>query len=122
MEEPESIRVEFFLRDRMLRFRVKLAKIDDIPARVGNGPLRTDGQRQARAEQRSMQRVRALLLVIKAKLESVESEVETFEQAFLSNIVLADNLTVYERINEPIALEYKSGAVAQMMLEGPSRG
>ena len=39
-------------------------------------------------------RWRALLLVIKAKLESVESGIETFEEAFASQIVLANGQTV----------------------------
>lgn len=43
-------------------------------------------------------RWRCLLLALKAKLESVETGIETFEQAFLANIVTAGNLTVYERI------------------------
>ena len=35
---------------------------------------------------------------MKAKLEVVETGIETFEQAFLANIVTADNMTVYERL------------------------
>jgi hypothetical protein len=42
---------------------------------------------------------RALLLCIKAKLASVESGIETFEQAFLAHVILPDdNRTVYERM------------------------
>ncbi len=48
------------------------------------------------AEQR--RRWRCLLLAMKAKLEVVETGIETFEQAFLANIVTADNMTVYEKI------------------------
>lgn len=48
------------------------------------------------AEQR--RRWRCLLLAMKAKLEVVETGIETFEQAFLANIVTADNMTVYERL------------------------
>ena len=61
-------------------------------------------------EQAVRQRWRALALVIKAKLESVESGIETTEQAFLANVVvMADGFTVYERIKQPIALEYQTG-------------
>src|SRR5438270_13418328 len=39
-------------------------------------------------------RWRCLLLTIKAKLTSVEDKVETFEEAFLSHIVTADDVTI----------------------------
>jgi len=48
------------------------------------------------AEQR--RRWRCLLLAMKAKLEVVETGIETFEQAFLANIVTSENMTVYERL------------------------
>lgn len=119
VEEPESIAVQFFMRDRMLRFRVRLTQPSEIPERMGNGQHRTAGQRRERAGQRSKQRVRALLLVIKAKLESVESEVETFEEAFLANVVMSDGATLYERVREPIAVEYQAGKPHPMLLEAP---
>lgn len=43
-------------------------------------------------------RWRCLLLAIKSKFTTVESGIETFEEAFLANIVTADNMTVWERI------------------------
>jgi len=60
-----------------------------------------------------------MLLVIKAKFESVESGVETFEQAFLANVVTSSRLTVYERIAEDLAVEYQTGAVRSLMLGAP---
>jgi hypothetical protein len=43
-------------------------------------------------------RWRCLLLAIKAKMEVVETGIETFDQAFLANIVTDGNMTVYEAI------------------------
>ena len=40
------------------------------------------------SEQRLRQRWRALLLALKAKLECVESGIETFEEAFLAHVVV----------------------------------
>lgn len=34
---------------------------------------------------------------------------EKTEQAFLANVVMADGFTVYERVKQPIALEYQTG-------------
>jgi hypothetical protein len=67
--------------------------------------------------QPDMRRWRALMLVIKAKLESVASGIETVEEAFLANIVTADGSTVWERVREPLKLEYERQASVPM-LEG----
>lgn len=70
-------------------------------------------------DQRRRSLFRALGLVIKAKFESIESGVETFEQAFLANVVTSTGATVYERIKDDIALEYANNTVRPLMLEGP---
>jgi len=113
VEEPDGFAVQFFLHDRMIRFRVNLPE----PAGTRGFRAATAAEQRASQERRHRQRARALLLVIKAKLESVESEVETFEEAFLANVVMADNRTVYERISAPIAAEYDS-AQPQLLLPG----
>ena len=41
-------------------------------------------------------------------LESVASEAETFEQAFLANVVMAEGATVYERIAAPVVQNTRS--------------
>jgi|SRR5690606_15366205 len=92
-EDGNQFAVQFTLGNRMIRFRVATA----------------DSSSRMKPEQLRRQRARALLLVIKAKLESVESGIETIEQAFLANVVMADGQTVYERIAEPIAIEYREG-------------
>jgi len=66
-------------------------------------------------KQHARQKWRALLLVIKAKLESVESGIETLEEAFYANIVLPDGLTVYEKTRENVALAYSGGKVQPLL-------
>lgn len=119
-EEPERFTVQFELGNRQVRFRVALPSVDEMPKFDGRRATLTNAQRLAKRDQAHRQRARALLLVIKAKLESVESGVETFEQAFLPNVVMADGSTVYERIAEPIALEYTTGRPTTMLLAGPT--
>lgn len=53
---------------------------------------------QRALEEENRRRWRCLLLAIKSKFTTVESGIETFEEAFLANIVTTDNITVYERI------------------------
>lgn len=50
---------------------------------------------------------RALLLVIKAKLESVSSGIETLEEAFLSQVVAPDGKTYGEHMIPAISSDYK---------------
>lgn len=115
--EKNRFVIMFALGDRQMKFSVPLLTQWGGPTRGGNG---RDIDVAAKLEQANRQKGRALMLVVKAKLESVESGVETFEQAFFANIVLADGATVYERMHEPIAVEYSTGKVQPLMLGGPA--
>lgn len=98
-EEPGRIAVQCFLNDRLLRFAI------DLP----DGP-------QARR-----QRGRALLLVIKAKIESIETGVETFDEAFLANIVTPDGRTIAQWAIPQIETAYLDGKMpTQLMLADQS--
>lgn len=96
-------RVEFRLNDRIVRFVVAL------PDRVRLSVTRY--------EQADRQRWRALLLVIKAKLESVESNIESFEHAFLSQIVMPGDQTVGEVVTPLVAMAYQTGKLPPLLLE-----
>ena len=99
-------RVQFRLHDRIVRFIIAL------PDRKKYG----DGVRFERAER---QKWRALLLVIKAKLESVENAIETFEQAFLANVVMPNDRTVAEIMAPLIAESYKGGKMPKALNPAP---
>ncbi len=71
-------------------------------------------------EQRRRTRWRALLLCMKAKLESVASGVETFEEAFLAHVMMPDGQTVGEHTAPMIAKSYESGTM-QPLLPAPKR-
>lgn len=64
------------------------------------------------------ERWRALFLSIKAKLVSVDTGIESFEQAFLAHVVLADGSTVSEQALPAIAKQYETGKMLPL-LEGP---
>lgn len=54
-------------------------------------------------------RWRAMLLYIKAKLESVESEIVSFEQAFMAHVLLPNRQTVGEFMAPQITQAYAGG-------------
>jgi hypothetical protein len=76
-------------------------------------PLPTGDSEKEKQECR--QRWRALLLVIKAKLESVGSGIETLEQAFYANIVMPGGQTIYEATKEGVAVAYRGGKVQALL-------
>lgn len=98
-------RVQFKLHDRIVRFVIALPD----PKKLGNG---------IKFEQAERQRWRALLLVIKAKLESSENGIETFEESFLSQIVMPNDQTVSQAVRPLIAAAYKDGTMPKQL--GPS--
>jgi hypothetical protein len=59
---------------------------------------------------------RALALVVKAKLEAVQSGIATFESEFASHIVMPDGRTVYDIIAPEIEKAYSSGKVPLLLL------
>lgn len=77
-----------------------------------------EGQVQKRFEQESKRRWRALLLVIKAKLEAVESGIATFEEEFLSYIILPGGMTVAQKVLPSVAESYKSGKSIPLLSPG----
>jgi hypothetical protein len=73
-----------------------------------------DAQRKA-YEQAERQRWRALALVIKAKLEAVESGITEFEREFMAHIVLPGGGTVGDWMLPQIEQAYSSGQMPAML-------
>ena len=71
-------------------------------------------------EQACRQKWRALALVIKAKLEAVESGITTFEDEFLAHIIMPDGISVGKHIKPAIHAWYASGKM-QPLLPPPSK-
>lgn len=69
-------------------------------------------------EQAIRQRWRALALVIKAKLEAVESGITEFEDEFLAHIVLPNGQTMGEFAKPQIAAAYETGNMPPLLAHG----
>ena len=102
-EEGRAI-IMFEASDRRIRF--------DLPV--------PHEDRDKEAQQRR-QKWRALLLCIKAKLESVESKIETFEEAFLAHVVMPDGITLGTHLKEPVQRAYLENKM-QPLLPPPTKG
>jgi hypothetical protein len=90
--------IVFEAKDRRLRF--------DLPLPSGEDD---------KAQKARRQKWRALLLCIKAKLESVASGIESFEEAFLAHVVLPDGNTVGNYVAPRIAEAYEGNKMIALM-------
>lgn len=76
---------------------------------------RTERQARIAWEQACRQKWRALALVIKAKLEAVETGITTFEDEFMAHIVLPDGRTVGAWMKPQIMAAYESGHMPSLL-------
>lgn len=119
MEETARATIAFKMNGRNIIFRLPLpdpaAKEYRTTAR---GQTRSPTAQLEMWEQACRSRWRALFLCIKAKLESIESGIETFEDAFLAHIMMPDGGTVGEHTKPLIARSYETGNM-QPLLPAP---
>jgi len=114
--------VAFKLRDRHIKLTIPLPqrgerRFTHHKDRYGLVRLNSDIKALDLYEQAKRSLFRALLLAIRAKLESVESRIETFEQAFLAHIVLPDNTLVGDRVKALVDEAYRTGRMENLALE-----
>lgn len=107
----------FIINDRQVRF------VLPMPDRSDRRFTHTQTRGQARSadaaareyDQAARRAWRALALVVKAKLEAVESGIVTFEQEFFAHLVLPDNRTVYEAAGPAVVTAYETGTVPPLL-------
>lgn len=111
--------VGFRMEGRQVRFVLPLPCKDDkaFTEYTSRGKLwaRTEEAARKLYEQAVRQRWRALALVIKAKLEAVESGIAIFEDEFMANIVLPNGQLVGEQVRPAIASAYDTGTMPNLL-------
>lgn len=111
--------IGFAFGGRQMRFLLPLPEPTDREFhRTPTGRTRTAKQAGEAHEQAVRQRWRALALIVKAKLEAVESGIVTFEQEFAMHMVLPGGRTVAEHVIPAIEESYATGHVPQMLAIG----
>lgn len=115
LDQGQQMTIAFEMRGRRVRLTIPLPPLADFQ-KDGRGARRAMQQQIAARDQAIRQRFRALLIVVKAKLESVESGIETFEQAFASHLVLPNGQTLGEYILPQIDEAYKTGKMPSLLL------
>jgi hypothetical protein len=124
--EATTAVVAFRLHDRFVRFDLGLPHESDPRfrkskrRRYGDYLDNTAAQRAAVCAAEHRRRWRALLLVIKAKLEAVDSGITTFEEEFLAHLVVPGGKTFGAWAVPQIAEAYKRGMDLPPLLGGGS--
>jgi hypothetical protein len=114
--EKHSAMVQFKAQNRIIRFLVQLPDPEDKKYTHVSAYRRRGAQAAFQAfAQGERQRWRALYLVIKAKLEAVESKIATFEEEFLSHTVLPNDQTVGEVVLPMVEQAYGTGKMPKML-------
>lgn len=105
-EQSQISLVTFEMKGRRIKFIVTMPK----------QPSESATQSSVKAyEQLCRTRWRALCLVIKAKLESIESGIETFEDAFMAHIVLPNGNTLGKIVLPQISQSYADGKMPPLL-------
>lgn len=91
---PPAVLMGFRAKERLIRFHIPMPDGKEFKGT----PLQIEKLFQAECRRRW----RALLLVLKAKLEAVDSGITTFEQEFYAHTVLPGGMTVYEMTHKEV--------------------
>ena len=114
--------IGFRYSGKMVRFILALPIPDsDAFILTPTGKRRTATAAEKVYQQAVRQRWRALTLIVKAKLEAIETGITTFEEEFLSYIVLPDNSTVGETMLPQLEDTYRTGEMPPMLPATPPR-
>jgi hypothetical protein len=109
--------IGFSLANRQIRFVLPLP--DKQEQKFWFTPERRTKRSEKQAyeawEQACRSRWRALYLIIKAKLEAVDSGISTIEREFFYDIVLPDGKTVGEFMAPQIETAYKTGEMPPLL-------
>lgn len=127
MVDPKQAVVMFQAKDRQVRFNLPLPdRTSQSFTHRMDGRSRmlrrlSDADAHKAWEQACRQRWRALALVIKAKLEAVESGIVSFEAEFLAHILAPDGRTIGQLAKPAVEAMYSSGKMPESFLSLPAR-
>ena len=106
--------VFFRMEGRRVRLLVEMPDPEEF-ALTPTGIKRVPEAQRRQWEQACRQRWRAMLLLIKAKLEGMASEITSLEEEFLAHIYLPDGRTVGEFMRPQIEESYSAGRMPPML-------
>lgn len=101
--------IAFRLNGRHIKFTLVLPSKEDHRLTPERGLVRSQAAMLESWEAACRQRWRALALIVKAKLEAIDSGITTFEEEFLPHTVMPSGETVSEWVKPYVKEAYESG-------------
>lgn len=109
--DQEGAVIQFRAHGRHVKFELPLPARDDQEFTEHSRGMRTAEAALKAWEQACRQRWRALNLVVKAKLEAVETGITVFEDEFLAHIILPNGQTAGQWMRPQVAKAYEDGTM-----------
>lgn len=114
--------VQFDMKNRRIRFILSMPDAKDFAQYERKGPYgtihirdRSEKDQLKMVDQEMRRRWRALLLVVKAKLEAADTGISTFEEEFMAHIVTASGQTIGEMILPKLDKVSSSGKLPPLL-------
>lgn len=123
-EDARLSRVLCRLGEFYIRFDVKVPNPTDyaqVPVPNSRPPRtrdRTHEELRKVLDAEERRRWRALVLIVKAKLEMIEQGMSTVEREFLADIMLPDGGTVGDRLGKQLIESYRTGNMPRLLGAG----
>jgi hypothetical protein len=115
--EGEQARIAFKMAGRQVRLDLPLPSPAEYST-TPTGKARSAAAIETAYEQAVRQRWRALVLIVKAKLEAIEAGISTVETEFLSSVMLPNGSTVGEWVAPQLVAVYGRGEMPALMPGG----
>jgi len=117
--DAQQAYIAFRYKGKLVRFMVRMPD-SRLFAKTPTGKARQRAAAQTAQEQEYRRRWRALALAIKAMLEMVESEITTFDEAFMAHLILPNNQTAGQYLLPQIDQAYETGSMPRGLLPPPA--
>jgi hypothetical protein len=109
--------VIFEIKERQFRLDVPLPKLSEfsIGEYRGKPAHRNPEQKERAHEQACRERWRAILLLVKAKLETIALGLSTVDREFLADLMLPNGRTVHSMLSAQVEEMYKLGGMPKLL-------
>jgi hypothetical protein len=114
MWEGENQAIAFKIHDRHIRIILPLPSLADFQYTATKQRRSASGQKAA-YDQAVRQRWRALVLIVKAKLEAIEGGISTIEREFMADVVMPNNQTIGQWLQPQIESAYTTGRMPPLL-------
>ncbi len=121
--DGDTAAIMFAASNRVVKFVLRLPTIEEMKAadekrrkaaRIRLAPATADKLAKMQMEE-SRRRWRALALVIKGRLEAVESGIESFDVAFMAHLMLPNKRTVSDEVLPKLEQAYGTNTMPKLL-------